>query len=70
MEGETAEINEIERRDNMLENILLVLNSAAAIGVGPQMKEFGLEQTIVRKKSASRIPGTEGGIKRGYLFID
>lgn len=69
MEGEMTEINEIERRDNMLENILLILNSAAAIGVGPQMNEFGVGQTVIRKKSASKIPGTEGGIKRGYFFL-
>jgi hypothetical protein len=62
-----AEINEIERRDNMLENILIILNSAAAIGVGPQMKELGREEKNIRRKSASKIPGTEGGIKRGYV---
>ncbi|XP_063433263.1 cilia- and flagella-associated protein 157-like [Mytilus trossulus] len=67
MEGEMEDINEIERRDNMLENILLVLNSGAAIGVGPQMREFGKGDKVVRKRSASRIPGSEGGIKRGQL---
>lgn len=64
-----AEINEIERRDNMLENILLILNSAAAIGVGPQMKELGIEEKTIRRKSASKMPGSEGGIKRGYVII-
>ena len=69
LEGEMAEINEIERRDNMLENILIILNSAAAIGVGPQMKELGREEKTIRRKSASKIPGTEGGIKRGQIPI-
>lgn len=63
------DINEIERRDNMLENILLVLNSGAAIGVGPQMREFGKGDKVVRKRSASRIPGSEGGIKRGFVIL-
>ncbi|XP_076091760.1 cilia- and flagella-associated protein 157-like isoform X1 [Mytilus galloprovincialis] len=59
-----GELNEIERRDNMLENLLILLNSAAAIGVGPQLGELG-KQYKIRQRSASKMPGSEGGIKRG-----
>ncbi|CAC5417179.1 Cilia- and flagella-associated protein 157 [Mytilus coruscus] len=61
-----GELNEIERRDNMLENLLIILNSAAAIGVGPQLGELG-KQYKIRQRSASKMPGSEGGIKRGQL---
>ncbi|CAG2236552.1 unnamed protein product [Mytilus edulis] len=61
-----GELNEIERRDNMLENLLILLNSAAAIGVGPQLGELG-KQYKIRQRSASKMPGSEGGIKRGQL---
>lgn len=61
-----GEMNEIERRDNMLENLLILLNSAAAIGVGPNLKDLG-KQYKIRQKSASKMPGSEGGIKRGQL---
>ncbi|XP_061169615.1 cilia- and flagella-associated protein 157-like [Saccostrea echinata] len=57
--------NEIEKRDNMLENLLILLNSAAAIGVGPQPEEFGKYE--MRQKSASEMPGSKQGIKRGTL---
>ncbi|XP_052093278.1 cilia- and flagella-associated protein 157-like isoform X1 [Mytilus californianus] len=59
-----GELNEIERRDNMLENLLILMNSAAAIGVGPQLGELG-KQYKIRQRSASKMPGSEGGIKRG-----
>lgn len=59
-------MNEIERRDNMLENLLILLNSAAAIGVGPQLGDLG-KQYKIRQRSASKMPGTEGGIKKGQL---
>ena len=57
-------MNEIERRDNMLENLLILLNSAAAIGVGPRPGELG-KQYEIRQKSASEMPGSKQSIKRG-----
>jgi hypothetical protein len=48
----------------MLENLLILLNSAAAIGVGPQLGDLG-KQYKIRQRSASKMPGTEGGIKKG-----
>lgn len=55
--------NDIEKKDNMLENLLILLNSAAAIGIGPQPEEFGKYE--MRQKSASEMPGSKQGLKRG-----
>ena len=55
----------IEKRDNMLENLLVLLNSAAAIGVGPTPKEFAGGEEKPRPKSSSQMPGTGMGIQRG-----
>ena len=60
-------MNDVERRDNMLEHLLMLLNSAAAMGIGPQPGEIG-KQYQVRKKSASEMPGKRG-IKRGYDYL-
>lgn len=47
----------------MLENLLIILNSAAAMGIGPQPGDMG-KQYKVRQKSAGEMPG-KMGIKRG-----
>jgi len=60
-------MNDAERRDNMLEYLLILLNSAAAIGVGPQPGEIGKQYTV-RKKSAGEMPGKQG-IKKGWVFL-
>ncbi|KAL5021759.1 hypothetical protein ScPMuIL_000914 [Solemya velum] len=65
-EEEEDELNEIERRDNMLENLLVILNSAASLGIGPSPGELG-KQFHVRQRSASEIPGKGRGIKKGQL---
>ncbi|XP_048774461.2 cilia- and flagella-associated protein 157-like [Ostrea edulis] len=57
--------NDIEKKDNMLENLLILLNSAAAIGIGPQPEDFGRYE--MPQKSASEMPGSRQGIKRGML---
>jgi len=49
----------------MLENLLVLLNSAAAIGVGPTPKEFVHPDEKIRPKSSSQIPGSGKGIRRG-----
>ncbi|KAK3087928.1 hypothetical protein FSP39_012548 [Pinctada imbricata] len=59
------DMNEIERRDSMLENLLILLNSAAAIGVGPKPGELGKQYEV--RKSASEMPGSKQGIRRGQL---
>jgi len=66
-EESRSDLNEMERRDNMLEYLLVILNSAAAIGVGPQPGELG-KQFKVRQKSAGEMPGKKG-IKKGDLPI-
>lgn len=66
-EPDDSTMNDVERRDNMLEYLLILLNSAAAIGVGPQPGEIG-KQFKVRQKSAGEMPGKQG-IKRGDLPV-
>lgn len=56
-------MNDVERRDNMLEHLLILLNSAAALGIGPQPGEIG-KRYQVRQKSAGEMPGKRG-IKKG-----
>ena len=58
-----SDMNDVERRDNMLENLLVLLNSAAAIGVGPQPGYMG-SKVKFRQKSAGELPGKKG-IKKG-----
>ena len=55
----------IEKRDNMLENLLILLNSAAAVGVAPAPAEFAEKGEGTRPKSSSQIPGSGKGIRRG-----
>ena len=49
----------------MLENLLVLLNSAAAIGVGPTPKAFARPDARQRAKSVSPMPGSGKGIRRG-----
>ena len=54
----------------MLENLLVLLNSAAALGVGPTPEEFSGEIAQTRhRKSASIMPGSGQGIRRGYVEL-
>ena len=57
------DLNEVERRDHMLESLLTILSSAAALGLGPPPGDMG-KQFQTRKKSAGEHPG-KIGIKRG-----
>lgn len=61
----------MEKRDNMLENLLVLLNSAASIGVGPSPGDLGTSQPQAwgspRKGSASKMPGSGKGIRRGDM---
>ncbi|KAJ8300128.1 hypothetical protein KUTeg_021647 [Tegillarca granosa] len=60
------DLNEIERRDFMLENLLILLNSAAVTGVGPHPAELG-KQFRVRQRSAGEMPGSKKGIQKGEM---
>ncbi|XP_072176647.1 cilia- and flagella-associated protein 157-like [Diadema setosum] len=61
-------LEEVEKRDNMLEHLLVILNSAAAIGVGPSPEAFiPTEEEFYRTKSRETMyPGSGKGLKRGY----
>ncbi|XP_076436256.1 cilia- and flagella-associated protein 157-like [Babylonia areolata] len=59
-------LNDIERRDHMLEQLLVLLNSAAAVGLGPDPGDLGkqFEETPQR---ITRLPGSGKGIRKGDL---
>ena len=46
-EGE-VELTDSEKRDNMLEHLLIILNSAAAIGIGPAPQDMGKQFELMR----------------------
>lgn len=47
--------NDIEKKDNMLENLFILLNSVVVIGIGFQFEEFGKYE--MRQKSVSEMLG-------------
>lgn len=51
----------------MLENLLMILNSAAAMGLGPPPGDMG-KQFETRKKSAGEMPG-KIGFKKGLVLL-
>ena len=76
---EESPYDKVEKRDNMLESLLVLLNSAAAVGVGPTPGAFAQqledcdddddeeeeEERDRRPISSSKIPGSGKGIMRG-----
>lgn len=46
----------------MLENMLILLNSAATLGFGPSLQEFSSE--IVQRPRTSEYPGSGKGIRQ------
>lgn len=65
--GGHISMDELEERDNMLENLLVILNSAAAVGVGPSPLEFiKQDELIYRTKSRENtFPGSGKGFQKG-----
>lgn len=61
-----SEWNDIEKRDNMLENMLILLNSAASLGFGPNPHAFSAE--ITQRPRTSEYPGSGKGIKKEYIL--
>ena len=58
----------IEKRNSMLENMLVLLNSAAALGVGPgpgELRRARSPQTARQHSVISPFPGSGKGIRRG-----
>lgn len=60
------ELSDIERRDQMLEQLLHLLNSAAAVGLGPDPGELG-KQFQETDKTIIRLPRSARGIRKGDL---
>jgi len=58
----------IEKRDNMLENLLILLNSAAALGVGlnPSVFSNPMDEPA-RPRSCSTVPGSGKGLRKGEV---
>lgn len=76
MTSSTEDVDEsphdvMEKRDNMLENLLILLNSAAALGVGPTPQELRRQRRQEaergRAKSISPMPGSGKGIRKGEM---
>jgi len=58
--------SKVLKRDNMLEQLLVLLNSAAAIGLGPKAQDLGTPENT-RNRSASQMPGSGAGIRPGDM---
>lgn len=50
-----SDFDELERRDTMLESLLILLNSAASLGFGPNPTVFGSES--IQRSFTSEFPG-------------
>ena len=61
-ESADNEWNDIEKRDNMLENMLILLNSAAALGFGPKPEDFSSKG--YQRPRTSEYPGSGKGIRK------
>ena len=51
----------------MLENMLILLNSAASLGFGPNPEEFS--SNIIQRPRTSEYPGSGKGIRKKYIMI-
>jgi hypothetical protein len=56
------EWSQVEKRDNMLENMLVLLNSAAAIGMAPNPAVFSSD--YMNRPRTSEYPGSGKGIRK------
>ncbi|KAL8596770.1 hypothetical protein ACOMHN_053866 [Nucella lapillus] len=64
-EEETEDsMNAVERRNHMLEQLLVLLNSAAAVGLGPDPADLG-KQYEEMPQHITRLPGS--GIRKGEM---
>jgi len=54
----------IGKRENLLENLLVLLNSAADLGVGPSIVELG-----PRLEEGVNVTSSARGLKNGLDFI-
>ncbi|GFO48575.1 cilia- and flagella-associated protein 157 [Plakobranchus ocellatus] len=63
---EEAKIQNLLKRERMLENLLTLLNSAAALGIGPNPSDLGKQWE--EPTPAGRFPGSSQGMMKGDLF--
>ena len=61
---ENQEWNDMEKRDNMLEHLLILLNSAASLGFGPNPEVFSSEYQ--ERPRTSKFPASGKGIRKKY----
>lgn len=61
-DDQMGEWNDIEKRDNMLENMLILLNSAASLGFGPNPEVFSADYK--QRPRTSEFPGSGKGIRK------
>ena len=66
-EDDEEGMNDIERRDHMLEQLLVLLNSAAAVGLGPDPGDLG-KQYEETPQRITRLPGSGKGIRKGWVW--
>ena len=59
------EWNGMEKRDNMLEHLLILLNSAASLGFGPNPEAFSSDYK--ERPRTSKFPASGKGIRKKYL---
>ena len=63
-----SESDKIEKRNNMLENLLVLLNSAAALGIGPPPGDMARDRVAYSEEPrsiSSPFPGSGKGLRRG-----
>ncbi|CAG5115506.1 unnamed protein product [Candidula unifasciata] len=61
---EDKTITNLRKRDHMLESLLVLLNSAAALGIGPKPKDLG-KQWEEPSPVMGNVPGVRKGILKG-----
>jgi hypothetical protein len=61
------EWNGMEKRDNMLEHLLILLNSAASLGFGPNPEMFSSDYK--ERPRTSKFPASGKGIRKKYLEL-
>lgn len=67
-EEQEDNMNDIERRNHMLEQLLTVLNSAAAVGLGPDPGDLG-KQYKETAQQITRLHGSNMGLRKGWVTV-
>ena len=67
-EEQEDDMNDIEQRNHMLEQLLTVLNSAAAVGLGPDPGDLG-KQYKETAQQITRLHGSNMGLRKGWVTV-